>query len=850
MSLEPGTTLGPYEILSLLGEGGMGSVYKARDPRLGRFVAIKVAQKNFSERFEREAHVIALLNHPHICTLYDVGPNYLVMEFVDGKQVQGPIPAADALKWARQIALALDHAHKRGVTHRDLKPANIMVTANGVKVLDFGLARLEEEPLAPIGPDAPTLRMALTVRGTVLGTPQYMPPEQVEGRVADARSDVWSFACVLYEMLVGKRAFEGNTVATTMGMVLASEPASILTLLPDVPPVVDRVLRRCFKKDPEERYQAAKDILWDLDDVGVIAAAAPLRKRRQWLMVAGASIAALALGVGAATFLQPGKPPTAAVEFELPPPEGGRWGQGAISPDGRTFAGAATAAGKTMIYTRPLDRSIYRPLAGTEGALDLAWSPDSRNLAFKVSGKLKRIALDSGIVQEVCSMESGATGLSWGSANTILFSSPGQPLQRVAAAGGSPTAVFDSKVVKSDALQISPYFFPDGKRFLFYHAPQGKAGIYAASLDGGAPKLIFEHNSSPATFSPAGQGGKPHLLFSRNEQLIAQEFDGGKNTLVGEAVVIAQPSAVARDSVSAQGTIAYSPTSGSSVRNLRWRSRAGADGGDIGESGRFQGIALSPDGQYLAYSLSTGSSAADIWIRDLKRGASSRLTFESGFEANPVWSPDGARVAYYSFQGASRKVMVRPANGTNQETLLFDGGHSPLAWSPDGRWMIATSFGKISLLSLEQGSKAVPFSNAQFQEFGPRLSPDGRWIAYSSNQSGRPEIYVRPVPKEFGGPEGINGKWQVSTAGGSQPYWNQNGKELFFLSDAKMMSATVEAGKSGFRVDVPKMLFESKPGATYVVAPDGRFLMSEPAANVANSPMHVILNWESRIPKK
>ncbi|MGA2715640.1 MAG: protein kinase, partial [Bryobacteraceae bacterium] len=683
--MTPGSRLGPYEIVSLLGKGGMGEVWKARDPRLNRDVAIKISDHRFTDRFEREAHAIAALNHPNICTLYDVGPNYLVMELVEGPTLadriaEGPIPLEEALRIAKQIADALEAAHDKAIVHRDLKPANIKIKPDGqVKVLDFGLAKSAEQ--TPLTPDSPTM---LTVAGMILGTAGYMAPEQARAKDVDKRADIWAFGVVLYEMLTGQRLFEGETVSDTLAAVIKEEPD-----LTKVPAKVQRLLRRCLEKDPKKRLRDITGAEFLLEDV---APAAVTRSKLPW--IAAALFALLAAALAFVHFRE--KPPaTTPISSAILPPEttvfdfAGQFNIPALSPDGKWIVfGAHTTDGKNPLWIRPLALTTARVLAGTDGGTFPFWSPDSRYVAFFAGGKLKKIDISGGPALTLADAPLGRGG-SWNTDGMILFA-PGNngPLLKVASSGGTPSPATSLEATKSRNHRF-PWFLPDGRHFLFEGLVGADAVLRVGALDS-RETVVLGPVDSNAVYS---QG---HLLFLRESTLMAQPFDEKSRTAQGEAIPVAEQVSFFGNNgragvftVSVSGLLAYQ-TGGSVVRErLTWFDRGAKALGTLGEPGDFPNLELSPDGKSAAVAAVDAAGSQDIWIYDIARGLRTRFTFDPSPDRQPVWSPDGNTIVWDRQKGKGQ-IYRKAADGKGTEQLLYEdaGVGSVTSWSPDGRFLL------------------------------------------------------------------------------------------------------------------------------------------------------------------
>ncbi len=865
MPLSTGSRLGPYEILATIGAGGMGEVYQARDTRLDRIVALKVAREQFNERFEREARAVAALNHPNICTLYDVGPNYLVMEYIEGQTLEGPLPLDQALKYASQICDALDAAHRKGVTHRDLKPANILVTKSGIKLLDFGLAK--QSRAAAMGGATETI--ALTKEHTMLGTLQYMAPEQLEGKDADARSDLFSFGLVLYEMLTGKRPFEGSSPASVIAAIMERAPPSVADV---APAALDRVLHRCLAKHPDDRWQTARDLKAGLQWVAEsgppsAAAAAPRRSagraRAGWI-AAAALLAALSM-------LAPwrGRQQGELVRFAVYPPDGNAFGrsidvtvpvpQFALSPDGRTLVFAAAAAGaRGMLWQRSIEEVAARPLPGTEDGIRPFWSPDSLWIGFFAEGKLKKVRAGGGAVQVIAEGFSDSFGATWGPDGTILCGSGSASIHRVHSTGGPFAPVTQLDVARREGSHRFPYFLPDGRHFLFT-VRSGLAeqrGTYVGSLDGKTKKRLVRIDSGAVYASPG------YLLWVDGDTLLGQDFDAGRLELAGQPFTVAERagrSTAGESAVSASptGILAYDSAS-LRLGRLTWFDRSGNARNSPSPDGDYTDFRLSPEEKSLAatlVNLKTGST--DIWLTDLLRGSTFRLSAGPALNANPVWSPDGARIVYRTNRGGLLELYQKSAfGGGNEEPVLTaaavrTAGYAlqvvPSDWSPDGQYIAymvtdPASGYDLWLSPLDRNAKPVRYLSSAANQIHANFSPDSRLIAYGSNETGRYEVYVQALPKS-------DRQWTVSTNGGYEPRWRGDGREIYYLSeDRKLMAVPVGPGPS---FGVPKPLFQTRVPAGvdalrthYVPTRDGqRFLVNTEIGDPAPNPITVVLNW-------
>ncbi len=881
MTLEAGSRLGPYEILSPLGAGGMGEVYRARDTRLERMVAVKVLPSHLSQsaelrqRFDREAKTISQLSHPHICTLFDVGhqdgTDYLVMELLEGESLadrlgRGALPLEQVLRCGIEIADALDKAHRQGIIHRDLKPGNVMLTKSGVKLLDFGLAKLHAAPdragsaLTSL-PTALPESQPLTTRGTILGTFQYMSPEQLEGREADARSDLFAFGCVLYEMATGQKAFSGKSQASLIGSIMHSEPPPISTLQPMIPPALDRVVRGCLAKEADDRWNTAHDVMLQLQWIaeggslaGVPAPVAARRKTRErlaWGVAAAALVTAAGFAFG---FVRRAPVKPSPVRFEISTPEGvTSIDAHRVSPDGRYLTFNATdASGKTRIWVRPLSAVAAQPLAGTEGAGRPFWSPDSRFIAFFAEGKLKKVEVSGGPPQKICDAPRGSDG-SWSSKGVVLYDGQGNdPIMKVSAAGGVPSVAVKLDTARKETVVGWPEFLPDGRRFLYM--VQGEkpedSQYRLASLDSSRWKAVAPAQSL-VTYAPPG-----YLLFVRDKTLVAQRFDAASGKVEGEPVPVAEQVGatgvgLARFSVSRTGVLAY--RTGETGSRLVWVDRSGRELGTLGDPAEYYDTMLSPNGDRLALLMGDPQSGkSNIWIRDLARGTTTRFTFGANDDANAVWSPDGKTIVFSSNRGNDFQLFQKSASGVGAETKLLetDERKFPHEWSRDGRYITFQSRSKktgwdVWVLPTFGDRKPFPVVQTPFAETRASFSPDGRWLAYQSNESGRAEVYVQAFPDPAGG------RWQISPSGGTEPVWRADGKELFYLGpDLKLMSVPIPGGES-LQPGAPVALFPAHVQAItvrnhYLATADGqRFLFLSPPGREAMSPTTVVLNWNA-----
>ena len=888
MALASGTRLGPYEITSPIGAGGMGEVYRARDTRLERTVAIKVlpallsSDQRLKQRFEQEARAISSLNHPHICTLHDVGTqdgvSFLVMEYLDGETLshrlqKGALPMEQALKIGTEIAGALEKAHNRGIIHRDLKPGNIMLTKSGAKLMDFGLAKPAQVVMeAPSSATMPTVSKALTAEGTIVGTLQYMSPEQLEGKEADARSDIFALGAVLYEMFTGRQAFTGKSRASVIAAILSSEPPPISQLQPLSPPILDHLTKRALAKDPDERWQTAHDLASELHWIrGSTSQLTNARdsgrwpKRRELLAwsLAALAIAAVIFMVQRVPSIRP-----ELVRFQIPAPEGVNLPVATVSPDGRHLAIANDDGGQ--IWLRDIDSTIARPLPDTDGARAVFWSPDSRYIAFTSGRRLHKLLIPGGSPETVCEVLAGYPAGSWGSQGMILFAvaeNPGnEGIYVVSAQGGTPRKLTLRDESGAELEAYWPHFLPDGFHFLFVGRRLGWEQQRPGSGSGYERNIYVGDITSDKSrkvrlaYSRAEYAAPGYLLFMQEGTLFAQPFDVGKLSIVGDATPIAErvrfhgPTAFAMFSSSQNGVIAYR-TGGAQVR-LVWFDRTGRELEEAAERGEYDTIhfRLSPDARRLAVGATdpvSGTLADDIWIIDLPRKTGLRFTTNPGDEFAPIWSPDGRRVVFSADWKAVPNLYEQKVDSDTAETLLAPTGTVQAAtdWSRDGRWILfhqRDPGGTLDIWALPLFGERKPIQITRtplFNEFHARFSPDARWVAYQSDESGRWEVYIQAF-------QGSGEKHLVSLGGGSLPCWRADGKELFYLSnDGKLVAVAVQSG-ADLSLGSPHSLFVPKANVLgYEASPDGQqFLIATPAGTPGQNT--VILNWPMELKGK
>jgi len=901
MALASGTHVGPYEILSAIGAGGMGEVYRAHDPKLGRDVAIKVLPEAFARdaermaRFQREAKVLASLSHPNIATIYgleDSGTTRaLVMELVEGPTLAdrikvGPIPVDEAVRIAKQIADALEYAHERGIIHRDLKPANVKVSNDDVvKVLDFGLAKaLEGDPSSIDISTSPTISRMATMQGVLLGTAAYMSPEQAKAKSVDRRADIWAFGCVLYEMLTGKQAFTGETVTDTLASIIKEEPN--LSQLPAATPMRVRVLlQRCLQKDPKQRLRDIGDARISLDEVlfgtpeSAASAASLWRRALPWgvaavLFIALATMAFLYFRQQPLAVAEPVRTEILLHESATPIASALL----AVSPDGRQLAFFAATAADTneRLWIRSLDSLQERPLLSSEvetAPSPFFWSPDSRFIAFGTGGKLKKIAVAGGPPQTLCDVTSLVLGGSWNRDGVIIFGTSAGGLMRVSAEGGTAMPLTTLDPSRNEIHHSLPFFLPDGRHFVYMRvsAATENNSAYIGSLDAKPeeqsrkPLLVTAYGTA---YAPPAVRGPGHLLFIRDRALLAQPFDPVRQELSGEPVVIADRLGNFLEgglfSVSANGVLIYSDTGGQSFQ-LSWFDRQGkVQGVPTKGPGVPIDLAVSPDAQRVALAM-IGPTDISLWLHDFSRGTSTRFTFGSISSIYPVWSSDENNIIFSSSRSGGLNLYKKPANGGKDEELILKSPENkyPSSWSRDGRFLLYTAVdpktkADLWILPLQGDQKPVPFLRTEFNEGRGQFSPDGHWIAYQSDESGHYEIYVRKFALDSSaGAAAGEGKWQISTDGGTNPHWRRDGKELYYVSpDRKLMAVEVAAGPA-FQAGVPKALFQAPPSGEMIgglrewdAASDGnRFLFLTPAEQTSQSRFIVVLNWTSLLKK-
>jgi Tol biopolymer transport system component len=909
MAIAPGAQFDHYEILSQLGAGGMGEVYRARDTRLDRAVAIKVLPAEFAHdadrlrRFEQEAMATSALNHPNILTVYDFGNYegnpYLVMELLDGEELraqldEGALPIRKAIEYAQQIAAGLAAAHEKSIVHRDLKPENLFITKdNRVKILDFGLAKLrpvrnadfgmqneEAETLVqgdPNNPQSPIRNPQLTAPGTVMGTVAYMSPEQVRGQDLDHRSDIFSFGIILYEMLSGQRAFTGEMMADVMSAITRDDPPELTNA--KISPALDKIVRRCLEKKPEHRFQTASDLGFALSTlttpsgarletataVAAVTESAPVSTARwfgnarlAWLAAAVLLLVSL-LSLPFAVKSLRQSPPAApmGVRFTIAAPEKiTAITAPELSPDGRHLVFVATTEGKTSLWLRPLGSLTAQPLPGTEGIFGLPiWSPDSRSIGFFAGGELKKLELAGGAPQTLCKLGAGSSAFltgNWNRDGVIFFLGIGGTF-RVPATGGEPERV--SNRLGQLGNYRWPVFLPDGRHFLILRLlTQGSSEIHLAALGSQETTRLLAADSQ-------ARYANGHLFFARAGALLAAPFDAVSLKLTGEPFVVTEKVRVGGNSIgyfsiSENGSLAYDPNVVTDNHQLTWLDREGQPLGTVGPPGEYFDLRLAPDGKRVAVARRDAQSRSmDIYVIDVARGTSSRLTFDPGDDRFPVWSPDGSRIAWQANRDGAYQMYQKLASGVGPEELLLkeDVLIAPGSWSVDNRFLLYTrrdrkTTNDLWVLPLTGDRQPLLFLQTPFAEFYGRFSPDGRWIAYTSNDQGRNEVYVQTFPAS-------GGKWQISNNGGTQSRWRSDGKELYYLSnDGKLMVVEVKPGGS-FEASALRALFDLAPsralgGNGYVLTAAGdRFLFVTEPEQAASQQFTVVTNWAAEVKK-
>ena len=887
MALTTGTKLGPYEVQGAVGAGGMGEVYRARDTRLERSVAIKIltgeqAGPEMRERFEQEARTISNLNHPHICTLYDVGQHdgtdFLVMEYLEGETLEkrlqrGPLPPEQVLKVSIEIADALGAAHRQGIVHRDLKPGNVMLTKAGAKLMDFGLAKLRKDPVpavAALTEMATVASKKLTAEGMIVGTFQYMAPEQLEGGEADARSDIFALGEVIYEMATGKPAFNGRTKASLIAAILSSEPKSISEVAPMTPPALGRVIRTCLAKDPDERWQTAHDLKLQLQwiaesgsQAGVPAPVAAKRKNRERLLAMLAAAALLAvIGLGWAYWKAAQPQPVVRADISAPDNahfnfRGDNSGPPVISPDGKRIVMSVLGEGKTRLYLRALDSPAMQPLAGTENAKFPFWSPDSQWVAFFADARLKKVSVNGGAPITLVDAPDSRGG-AWGAGDTILFVPQFRGgIRRVSASGGQAQSVLEPDGAKYTTYRW-PQVLPDGKHFIYlaanHNAPAADdTGIFFASLDGKENRRVV-HTISNAIYASG------HLLFIADSTLMGQAFDPSSGTLKGQPFAVedgvAYDAGVWRVTASASenGILLFQAGSADKGRHMQWMDRSGRPLGGVGDYDRFFGLQLSPDGKKVAAILGDPSGA--LWIYDLQRETRTRLTFVNATVTAMAWSPDGKRIAYSANNGKNGQFLMytQSADGsgtpqpvsqnTTVDQMICD-------WSPDGKYLLywegAIGSQKLWVTPMDGSGKPFPATADASLSYGGAFSPDGHWLAYTAYEGGHSDIFVAPFP-----PTGA--KWQISQGGGDFPRWRHDSKEIYYFppGDNQLYATEVSGAGDSFQIGRTVLLFRTNlNGISWLYdTRDGQRFLVAAASEQSDRPLTLVVNWTEELKKK
>ena len=876
--LRAGQCIGRYQIISQLGVGGMGEVYRAKDTQLNRTVAIKVLPQHLSsdpqrrQRLQREARAVSALTHPHICALYDVGLqdgiDYLVMEYIEGESLadrlaRGPLSVDQALKCSIQIADALNAAHHVGVIHRDLKPANIIITKSGAKLLDFGVAKMRDpdsQPLLTAQSNAPTERPSLTGEGLIVGTLQYMAPEQLQAGQVDARTDIFAFGALLYEMVTGRKAFTGKSQASVITAIMSSEPPPILTIHPIAPPALDRVVKTCLAKEPDDRWQSAHDLMLQLkwvaepDPKANVAASGVRHKdgeRLAWIATTAILLLALIVTLPfLIRYFRRAPPEQRTARLVIPASQKQALFNPSISPDGQRLVYSASTEGKDQLWVRSLDSLTAAPLPGTitnQTSRQVFWSPDGRYIGFFADSKLKKMDISGGSPQTLADVASPHGG-SWNQEGVIIFSPTAtSPLYGVSASGGDATQITTLDESRGETAHRWPFFLPDGRHFLFLarSAQQRESsGIYVGSLDSREVKRITSADSN-VSYAPPG-----YLLFGREGTLMVQPFDPDKLEVTGDAFSVVERisyswgSGLAEFSVSG-GVLVYITVSNTAASQLTWFDRHGKQLGTVGAPAAYRVLRLSPDEKRVAVERADPpTDSSDIWLIEAARGVASRLTSNPGNDLLPVWSPDGTRIAFTSMRDRQLKLYQTLSNGAGGEEELVQSAE-PLGtwdWSADGRFILYRVLGgktknDIWVLPMFGDREPYPLLQTDFQESGARFSPDGRWVAYVSDETGTNEVYVRDFQRS-------GGSWRVSNGGGNPARWRRDGKELFYISGGKLMAVDVKAVGSSFEPGVPKLLFESRGVRFFDVSADGlRFLIPVPVEESAPEPITVVLNW-------
>jgi serine/threonine protein kinase len=885
MALTSGTKLGPYEIQSPLGAGGMGEVYRARDVRLDRTVAVKVLASHLSsspelkQRMEREARSISSLNHPHICHLYDIGSqdgtDYLVMEFLEGETLaerlsKGALPLSEILKIGVALAEALAVAHRQGIVHRDLKPGNIMLTKGGAKLMDFGLAKPASGGLGTAASSAPLLSAArtmsgaspvspLTTAGTMIGTIQYMSPEQIEGKEADARSDLFALGAVLYEMVTGARPFEGKSQISVASAILEKEPASISAVQPLTPPAFGYIVTACLAKNPEDRVQTAHDLALQLKWIaqgGTTAVRPPEKKGSHrellaWLTAGGFAL----LLIVSALFLHGSKGTEQTRYFSAPLPFAAR--DVAVSPNGHTVAivGHREAERNNVLWIYEPGSQESTSLANTEGATYPFWSADGQSLGFFADGKLKKLSLVGGPAQTLCDAPTGRGG-TWNKDGVIIFTPSGHlgvGLYRISASGGTPAQITVPDKSQTEDSHRWPQFLPDGIHYLYsaihLSGRRDLSSVFVGSLNSNEKRLVTKASANVAYV-------EPYLLYYRDQTLFGQHFDTKTFELTGEPTPVLTDvqysPRISRAVFAASNThlLVAQKASDTGASQFVWFNRQGQETGTALKPGIYGNMMLSPNGKTVAADTTDPASQnTDIWTYDVETQSAKRLTFDPAIDSVPIWSPDGTRMVFASNRGVTFDLYLKDTNGAQEETHIPQDGPDrfPSDWSRDGKYVLYERGADLWLLTIPE-LRATQFLKTSSTLKNGQFSPDGKWVAYSSNESGRWEVYVTSFPE-------AHGKWQVSNAGGDQPRWRNDGKELFYLGpDSRMMAVPVKTG-ANFDAGTPTALFQANPRElvatseqfSYDVSKDGQKFLINTQLKTGVASMSVVLNWSAKL---
>ena len=863
-----GKTLGRYLISRALGHGGMGEVFQADDLTLGRKVALKFLPEAFTgnpermARFEREAKLLASLNHPNIAAIYGLeqaeGKRFLVLELVDGETLaqrlgKGPLPIEDALGLCRQIAKALEAAHQQGVIHRDLKPENVMISpGDRIKLLDFGLAKaLAPETQNFDSRHSPTITETMTQPGVILGTAAYMSPEQAKGKAVDRRTDIWALGCILFECLTHKRAFEGETVTETLAAILKNDP-DWEALPQSTPPNIRLVLSRCLEKDMARRFHHAHDLSILLEDAPEIDAAVNSRRQPLWLtwLLAAALIVTVTVSAWMGFKRQSPADAPALFRFSLLPPGNANIGSFSLSPDGRWLAFSAGNSSKSHLWLRALDALEARMLPGTNGASAPFWSPDSNSIGFFDGYRIKKADVSGGPVQVICE-ETQLWDCSWNRDGDIIFNGSGTGLKQVSAAGGQVSLLTTADSARQETDHAYPSFLPDGNHFVYTINSRHREikGIYLGSLKGDVKRRLIP-NAASVSYVASSSGGAGYLIFHREEALLAQPFDSRELKLTGRPFMVAENAGAFSASYNGVLVLGHDSTRRNlSLRKYFWVDRNGRQTGSLGAEAGPKNPRFSPDQKLIVADRIDANMSTDLWLYDAQTGRAERFTFDPSLDIAPVWSPDGASIVFSSSRNSTGNGLYqKPARGVGSEELIFESRDwkIPTSWSSDGSLLIYTVNDRdIWVLPLKGDRKPFPFLDTEDSESAGQLSPDGRWLVYQSDESGRNEIYIQSFPK-------AGRKRQISFEGGLNPQWRADGKELFYLAEGKLLAVRIKTttmGEIDFDPAVPLFEYPSDAWKVYTVSSDGhRFLITQ-TENGLPAPLTVILNWTSLLKK-